>query len=94
MCDRFLATEQADGVHVWRLNYCGVEPRVWEMSIFSMLLTCFTMEKTFFGLYEPRLKLDFVLIEMRREFEQHKERVREYVKARYDLQLPVSKGDG
>jgi len=62
---------------------------MWAMSLFSMLLTCFKMEATFFSDYDDRLKLDHVLVRMRTEFEQYKEHVREYLKAHYKVDPPV-----
>ncbi len=50
---------------------------MWATSLFSMLLTCFTMERMFFEDYESRLKLDHILVRMRGEFEKYKEQVRE-----------------
>jgi hypothetical protein len=89
MCDRFEIIDYGDGRGAWQLNYCGVEPRFWAVSLFSMLLTCFTMEQTFFGDYEGRLKLDHILVGMRCEFQSYKEHVREYLKVRYDVKPPV-----
>jgi hypothetical protein len=94
MCDRFVITHQTDGGQEWRLNYCGAEPRFWEVSLFSMLLTCFTMENTFFEDYKSRLKLDHVLIDMRSKFEKYKERLREYIKLRHELKPPARDGLG
>ena len=88
ICDRFATTESENGDRAWKLSYCGVEPRMWAMSLFSMLLSCFTMERTFFSDYGDRLKLDHLLIRMRDEFEQHKEHVREYLKVHYKIDPP------
>jgi hypothetical protein len=91
MCDRFTTTRSDDGVRAWQLSYCGVDPRMCAMSLFSMLLSCFTMERTFFSDYESRLKLDHVLVRMREEFEIYKEQVREYLKGRYNVEPPAPK---
>jgi len=91
MCDRFTSTRSADGTTAWQLWYCGVAPRMWAMSLFSMLLTCFTMERTFFSDYDSRLKLDHVLVNMRGEFETYKEQVREYLTVHYKVEPPVPK---
>jgi len=72
----------------FRLNYCGLDERNWALSLFSLLLTCFTMEKTLYGDYETRLQLDPVLSRMRLEFEQLKERLREDLKTRYRVEPP------
>jgi len=89
LCDRFTAVWSEDGGQMWKFNYCGLEPRLWAMSLFSMLLTCFTMERTFFKGYEGRLKLDHVLVQMREEFDRYKEEVREYLKIRYKVEPPL-----
>jgi hypothetical protein len=91
ICDRFKIANSCDGGQAWQLAYCGVEEKIWATSLFSMLLTCFTMERTFFEDYEDRLKLDHILHDMRAQFEQHKERVREWLKARYKLEPPQPK---
>ncbi len=88
MCDRFVQVESVDHVE-FRLNYCGVEPRTWAMSLFPMLLTCFTMERTMFGDYESRLKLDDGLIRMRSEFERYKEQLRKDLIVRYEVKPPA-----
>lgn len=88
ICDRFQITHREDGGQAWTLIYSGAEPRHWATSLFSMLLTCFTMERTFFEDYESRLHLDHILVGMRGEFEINKERLREEMKIRYDVKLP------
>jgi hypothetical protein len=92
ICDRFKTTTTEDGGRTWQLNYSGADERPWAMSLFSMLLTCFTMERTFFEDYASRLNLDHVLFKMRAECERHKESTREHVKSRYEVELPVVKG--
>ena len=92
ICDRFAIRKSTDGrTEAWELRYCGVDDVVWAMSLFSILLTCFTMEHTFFEDYSRRLELDHVLIRMRNEFESYKERLRQLVKARYEVKLPLPK---
>jgi hypothetical protein len=91
LCERFSVVKSHDGGQAWRFSYCGIEQRMWAISLFSMLLSCFTMEQTFFKDYEGRLKLDSVLVRMRNEFETYKEEVREYLKIRYKVELPVPK---
>lgn len=93
ICDRFQITTSEDGnVRSWQLNYSGAEPRHWAMSLFTMLLTCFTMERTFFEDYASRLNLDHILVEMRTDFERHKEATREYMKRKYKVEMPEPKG--
>jgi hypothetical protein len=88
ICDRFANLELDDGGRAWQLSYTGVEPRVWAMSLFSMLLTCFTMEATFFSDYRDRLTLDHVLVRMRAEFDNYKEQVREYLITKHQVAAP------
>lgn len=88
ICDRFVIKKLPDGSQEWGLNYCGVEPRMWRMSLFSFLLTCFVMEQTLFNDYYSRLKLDSELVRMRQEFEQYKEQLRELIKVQYKLKPP------
>ena len=87
LCDRFLTVE-SDNYVEFRLNYCGMEPRLWAISVFSMLLTCVTMEQTMFRDYESRLNLDNGLMRMRSEFDKHKEQVRRNLIVRYGLKPP------
>jgi hypothetical protein len=87
MCDRFVQVTSADEIE-FKLNYTGLEPRMWATSLFTMLLTCFTMEQTLFNDYDSRLKLDDVLMRMRGEFERYKEQLREKLKVRYGLEPP------
>ncbi len=92
ICDRFQITSQEDGGRVWALIYSGAEPRHWATSLFTMLLTCFTMERIFFEDYRGRLHLDHVLVNMRAEFEIYKEQLREEMKRRYGITLPAPEG--
>ncbi len=87
MCDRFVQVTSDDHIE-FRLSYTGLDPRMWPLSLFSMLLTCSTMEHTLFNDYDSRLKLDDGLRRMRDEFEAYKEQLREKMKARYGLQPP------
>jgi hypothetical protein len=90
MCERLTADKpDAQGNATWRLTYSGMEPRRWAMSLFSMLLTCFTMERTLYGDYEARLKLDYELVNMREIFEEDKERLRTAHIARYHIEPPT-----
>jgi hypothetical protein len=50
------------------------------------------MERIFFEDYAGRLNLDHVLVEMRAEFEHHKENTREYMKHKYQVEMPEAKG--
>jgi hypothetical protein len=90
ICDRFEQVESADHIE-FRLKYCGVELRMWGMSLFSMLLTCFTMEQTMFRDYQSRLELDDRLIRMHSEFDRYKEQLRKTLIARYNVPRPAPK---
>ncbi|MGH9455155.1 MAG: hypothetical protein ACRD2O_14425, partial [Terriglobia bacterium] len=88
--DRFGCVASEKNVK-FTINYTGVEPRMWAMSLFSMLLACFTMERTLFSDYEDRLKLDDGLVRMRAEFERHKEQLRRNLILRYQVKPPKRK---
>lgn len=89
MCDRCQIETHEDGNQTWALTYSGAEERHWATSLFSMLLTCFTIERTFYEDYESRLRLDHVLISMRAEFEVYKEQLRAKLIQRYQIEMPV-----
>lgn len=90
MSDRFAQVTSDEGVE-FRLSYTGVEPRMWAMSLFSMLLACFTMERTLFSDYEDRLRLDDGLVRMRNEFERYKEQLGRDLIVRYQVKPPKRK---
>jgi hypothetical protein len=50
MVERFVQITGDDHIE-FRLNYTGLEPRMWALFTFSMLLTCSTMEQTFFNVF-------------------------------------------
>src|SRR5204863_6137017 len=75
MADRFVQIESADHID-WNINYSGAEASLWALSLFTMLLTGFTMEDTLFRDYEDRLKLDPELMRMRSKFQTFKESLR------------------
>jgi len=89
ICDQFV-NSSTDTEVVWGLKYCGLDIVKWEKSLFWLLLTCFTMEQTFFGDYESRLNLDYGLMRMRAELENHKEQVRKNLIARHNIPPPPS----
>jgi hypothetical protein len=89
ICDR-LVHVTSDRELEFKIKYTGAEPRAWAMSLFSMLLACFTMERTLFSDYEERLKLDDGLMRMRDEFEQYKEHLRRMLIVRYQVRPPKS----
>jgi hypothetical protein len=87
ICERFEIVHSDKHVEM-RLKYCGLEERTWALALFSLLLTCYTMERTFYGDFQNRLQFDEALVRMRGEFEQLKEQLREFMKARYKIEPP------
>ena len=74
------------------LNYSGApDRRLFAMELFSRLLTCFVMERTFFEDYKTRFQLDARLMQMRQDFEIFKEDLRRTLIARYKVQPPPPK---
>jgi hypothetical protein len=71
-----------------QLNYTGGDLRRWALGLFSMLLTCFVMENTFFEDYKSRLQLDDTLVNMRRDFQAYKEKLRGILIVRYEVPAP------
>lgn len=90
ICERFVQVTSEEGVE-FRLIYTGAEPRTWAMSLFSMLLACFTMERTLFSDYQDRLKLDDGLMRKRDEFERYKEQLRRTLINLYQVKPPKRK---
>lgn len=72
----------------FRLKYTGGDPKAWALMLFSMLLTCSTMEQTLFSDYDGRLKLDIELMRMRAESDKYKEWLRERLKTRFNIPPP------
>lgn len=88
MVDRFVQLTADDHIE-FRLNYTGPEDhKLWALGLFTMLLTCSTMEQTFFSDYEGRLKLDNELMRMRGEFDRYKEQLRQMLIKRYKVEPP------
>ena len=74
------------------LNYSGApDRRLFAMELFSRLLTCFVMERTFFEDYKNRFQLDARLMQMRQDFEIFKEKLRRTLIARHKVQPPPPK---
>lgn len=86
-CDRFVQVTSENEIE-FKLNYTGLDPQTWVLSLFSLLLTCFTMEQTLFSDYHIRLNLDTQLRGMCAEFEKRKEALREKLKVHYRLDPP------
>jgi len=86
--DRFVQVTDDENIE-FKLNYTGVHnQQLWGMMIFSMLLTCSTMESVFFSDHEDRLKLDNELMQMRADCDRVKEQLRQAVIVRYRLEPP------
>jgi len=74
------------------VNYSGApDRRLFALELFTRLLTCFVMERTFFEDYKTRLQLDARLMQMRQEFEVFKETLRRILISKYNIQPPTSK---
>jgi hypothetical protein len=73
----------------FNMIYTGTDPAMLEKMLFTMMLTCFTMEETFYKDYQDRLKLDITLEKMRKEFEAVKERLRKEIIIKHKI-LPPS----
>jgi len=87
ICERYKSIKTEKHIE-FRLNYCGLEEPNWALSLFALLLTCFTMEQTFFTDCKTRLQFDEKLLQMRAELEQLKEQIREEIKVKYKLKSP------
>jgi len=86
--DRFLQVTSDKQVEL-RIIYSGADPRMWAMSLFSMLLACFTMERTLYLDYKDRLQLDDRLVRQREQFEIYKEQLRRALIIRYQVKPPT-----
>ena len=86
MAERF-EQSKSDGNIEWRLNYIGPD-EMWATTVFTMLVTCSTMEKTLFNDYNSRLNLDGGLRKMRGEVERNKERLKNSLVSRFQLEPP------
>ena len=83
--------EDRDGQRHMIVSYSGApDRRLFALELFSRLLTCFVMERTFFEDFKARFQLDARLIQMRRDFETHKESLRRTMIARYNVQTPAT----
>ena len=89
MCDRSVIVKSETHVEL-RLNYTGLDEKMWATSLFSLLLNCFKMEETLFKDYRTRFQFDGGLLSMRGEFDRHKEQLRWTLVKRYDLKPPES----
>jgi hypothetical protein len=84
--------EDRDGNRHMIVNYSGApDRRLFALELFSHLLTCFVMERTFFDDFKTRFQLDTRLIQMRHDFETFKESFRRAVITRYNVQPPPAK---
>ena len=85
-----LSFETSSTGMTFNMLYTGMEPAMLETMIFTMLLTCFVKEETFYKDYEDRLKLDPTLSKMRKEFANLKERLRREIIIKHKIQPPPS----
>jgi hypothetical protein len=87
LADSFVHLTSDDHIE-YRINYTGADTQTWVMSLFTMLLTCSTMEEVLFMDYSSRLNLDDQLMRMRNELEKYKEWLRGTLKGRFNLDPP------
>ena len=81
-----------DGHRHMAVTYSGApNRRLFALELFSRLLTCVTMERTFFDDFQTRFKLDARLMQMRHDFEIFKENLRRTMITRYNVQPPPTK---
>lgn len=84
-----VSIEDREGQRHMIVNYSGApDRRLFAMELFSRLLTCFVMERTFFDDYKSRFDLDTKLVQMRHDFDIFKENLRRILIARYKVQPP------
>ncbi|MGD0858386.1 MAG: hypothetical protein ABR912_03610 [Terracidiphilus sp.] len=87
-----VTTEDREGQRHMIVNYSGApDRRLFALELFSRLLTCYVMERTFFEDYKTRLQLDGQLVQMRHNFEIFKENLRRELIVKYNVQPPPSK---
>src|ERR1035437_5664817 len=89
VCQRYVQTEDDKGIN-FRWNYRGVDVQPLVLELFTMVTTFFKMEEMLFLDYEDRLKLDDILLGMRRDFETRKETLRRKLIAHLELKPPPS----
>lgn len=84
-----VAVEDRGGDRHFVVNYTGApDRRLFAMELFTRLLTCFVMERTFFEDFRVRFELDARLMQMRQTFEAFKESLRRTLTIRYNVQPP------
>jgi len=87
-----LTIEDRGGQRHMIVNYSGApDRRLFALEVFSRLLTCNLMERTFFEDFRIRFQLDEQLAQMRQSFEILKENLRRLLIAKYNVQPPASK---
>ncbi len=87
---RFVIRESEQDVH-FALNYTGVEDRVWEPEVFTLLLNVDRIERMTFDDFRQRLQFDEELMRNRSRAEQLRELCRQQVIRKYNIQPPKSK---
>jgi len=84
-----LVIEDRNGSRHMVVNYSGApDRRLFALELFSRLLTCFVMERTFFEDFKSRFELDSRLMQMRRSCEVLKESLRRTIISKYNVQPP------
>ncbi len=88
MTNRLSST--SDGTrHSFSVRFTGsIDRDLWTKELFSMLLTCFTMEGTFYWDFDSRLKLDDGLRQMRDESQSRKETLRAQLISNFKIGPP------
>lgn len=69
----------------WEYHYFQTDANKLAVFLFTPLQVSAHMEQAFFACFEPRLKLDPELADMRARFSTEKETRRQYLKATYKL---------
>lgn len=85
---RFVSEDTPTDVN-WELHYFEADPSRLAISLFSLLIASFLMEKVFFSAFDARLKLDPSLVNKRDEFDRRKEETRRRIIKRFNIQPPT-----
>jgi hypothetical protein len=86
LSSRIKITESADATS-FDVVYTGMhdDEKTRVTTLFVLLMTCFTIENTFFPDYKDRLQLDDKLVEMRTSFDSYKESLRRDIIERFNI---------
>jgi hypothetical protein len=88
LSQRFHSNESSTDVE-WKLIYTGAQPSVLALSLFSLFLASFLMEKAFFGVFENRLQFDVELSKMRSKLDHDRQRTAQEIINRLGLTPPT-----